>query len=583
MSTIDLENAKQIREPMEVYCGISAEDTKATNTISGIPSANSVGILDANASTSLKQSGWSQVGLADLSGGGFALDTGLVFPVQPHAATEAEKYGIQSKVGEGFSITVKTSNASVSLVTSGSGSVTVDGKSYTLQNNMVVPVTKNTNTVLTFVNSDQDARVVVYTAVPGVSLMFTNANLVSVVLDLAGNLSLEAPSFEASGIEIAAYYPDDIADIISTVEDDTPLWYYAGYDGDYSETRNFYLCEQATMENNVITLRGEDASAKLADATVPATVFQSPRANASGLYNLYSLSSKVITNAGIKLVHKQGLTKPSTPYEARRVCIPEQSAQDFFAGIMVDGHMRYSETSCWISFTDAGIPRLYNRLIVSGDTYRQPWQLKVWDIYEEDCADVVRNVDRRINGVKASSEDGYVYAGSVTFTGNGFFDSMDVQAGAVSSYEYDGFIEGLNTSNKSKTIYQSANRLIFVAKTTGKAHFPISPIAIGGVLSSDVVSPSYPGIKALVDPFAIGQIYFKSGSYTSIPNYGMRYNGSNITGSFTFKGDPRMQPRDIFKFHRLDGTVEVATIERIELTHEEGGTTAELHYRLGVC
>ena len=43
-----------------------------------------------------------------------------------------------------------------------------------------------------------------------------------------------------------------------------------------------------------------------------------------------------------------------------------------------------------------------------------------------------------------------------------------------------------------------------------------------------------------------------------------------------------MQPRDTFKFHRLDGTVEVATIERIQLTHEGGGTTAEVHYRLGV-
>ena len=57
---------------------------------------------------------------------------------------------------------------------------------------------------------------------------------------------------------------------------------------------------------------------------------------------------------------------------------------------------------------------------------------------------------------------------------------------------------------------------------------------------------------------------------------------SPITGSFTWKGDPRMQPRDIIHFRRLDGTVEDVTIETITLKHAEGGTTAEITYRKGV-
>ena len=57
---------------------------------------------------------------------------------------------------------------------------------------------------------------------------------------------------------------------------------------------------------------------------------------------------------------------------------------------------------------------------------------------------------------------------------------------------------------------------------------------------------------------------------------------SNETGSFTWKGDPRMQPRDVANFHRLDGTVEEITIESITLKHEGGGTTAEIVYRKGV-
>lgn len=57
---------------------------------------------------------------------------------------------------------------------------------------------------------------------------------------------------------------------------------------------------------------------------------------------------------------------------------------------------------------------------------------------------------------------------------------------------------------------------------------------------------------------------------------------SPVKGSFTWKGDPRMQPRDVIQFHRLDGSVEQITIETITLKHEGGGTTAEITYRKGV-
>ena len=57
---------------------------------------------------------------------------------------------------------------------------------------------------------------------------------------------------------------------------------------------------------------------------------------------------------------------------------------------------------------------------------------------------------------------------------------------------------------------------------------------------------------------------------------------SKTTGSFKWKGDPRMQPRDVIKFHRLDGTVEEITLENITIAHEGGGTSAEITYRKGV-
>ena len=59
-------------------------------------------------------------------------------------------------------------------------------------------------------------------------------------------------------------------------------------------------------------------------------------------------------------------------------------------------------------------------------------------------------------------------------------------------------------------------------------------------------------------------------------------NRSNETGSFTWKGDPRMQPRDVFTFVYRDGTTELRTVETINLKHEGGGTVATITYRKGI-
>lgn len=57
---------------------------------------------------------------------------------------------------------------------------------------------------------------------------------------------------------------------------------------------------------------------------------------------------------------------------------------------------------------------------------------------------------------------------------------------------------------------------------------------------------------------------------------------SNKTGQFTWRGDPRLQPRAIFTFQRLDGTSVQCTIETIETRHEGGGTTQTITYREGI-
>lgn len=585
-TTIDAENAKQIRKSMEVYCGFSSLDTSATETLSELDQLPV--FRDTNAANSLKQTGWNPVPLADLSGGGFALDGGAVFPVESHTASAASgKYGIQSMVGEvgeyGVTFQVRTnSNKGVSVTTKGSGRCTTEWggqirATFDITEQFTINCPAYTDVLVSISNLSATERVIVYTVVPGVSINFTNDNLISVTLDLAGNLSLTEPSLEVSSIELNAYYPDDISNALSALPDNVPLWYYAGYDGDFSETRNFYLSEPATIQNNVLTLRGTDMSGKLEERSIRSKVVATGK-------EYYDAVKSAITSAGITLKHYQGMSADT----ASRYygVIEAQSVQELVGDMMVSFHAE--ELNFWCTYTDAGIPRLYNRMISASGTYRQPWQLRVWDIYEEDCADVVRNVERKVASI-SNEEDGEPIASLITKVDTGGVKIALAEKGTKPPYLQAGAIEYISAGqlfinpylpNASRIIYQDSTGVKCVVKNRGLLRLYGVPLTEKPFLTTDYPSNAQPGIALRIKPAVRGSFNSAGGL---VPKNYRRFFGSNVTGSFTFKGDPRMQPRDTFKFHRLDGTVEVATIERIELTHEGGGTTAELHYRLGVC
>ena len=344
-TTIDVENLKSIRKPFDVICGVDMENKTATNTVAY--DSTDVGMSDTNAVVAVKASAWNPLPLADLSGGGFPLDDGVVFPVLSHTASIEGKYGVRSNIGGQLEFTVTTSASIISITCKGTGTLTINGAVYSLNSQLVVPVRANTQETLLFESSDADARVVVYTIVPGILLQFENDSIVSCVLDLAGNLSLKEPSFEVSTIELNAYYPYDISEIISTMPDNTPLWYKAGYPGDYCETRHFYLSGEATMKDHVITLKGTDASSKLESLTMRSNYVHNG-------YQLYIHYHNVFIDAGINLVAYEEM--PQDTSSSYHAIFTEQSAQDLLGDMMVSCHA--APLYYWPTYVDAGIPRL---------------------------------------------------------------------------------------------------------------------------------------------------------------------------------------------------------------------------------
>lgn len=93
-------------------------------------------------------------------------------------------------------------------------------------------------------------------------------------------------------------------------------------------------------------------------------------------------------------------------------------------------------------------------------------------------------------------------------------------------------------------------------------------------------SSGRPGMIMRTNPLVHGHIM--DGSTFLFPNYNLLFNRSNKEITFTWKGDPRIQPRDIFRFHRLNGTTEIWTVGTIILRHEGGGTISEITARRGI-
>lgn len=803
--TINSENAKQIRKPMEVYCTFISQEEGNKLSIS-IPDTSGIKIRDTNYLDTLVNNNIAIRKLTDLANGGFVADgTASFFDGNTVGSQSAGKLGIQTNIGGRVVMNItgtKRINSLTIAIAEGTGTITANNVAYPTSRLIVIPV--NAQSVQVTAQADPDSRLVIASIIAGIGLEFTNENLVSCVLSLRSNLDIINPSWEVSDIEINAYYPYDIAEAISNVGDNVPITYYAGYDGDYSEVRTFYLSEKASMENNVVTIKGEDASSRLEDYTVPVTgtpinnnraktdlynrfcqIVQSAIGNSipirrepeppvngldtkahlllwfehtardtiANIMNLcgstikkpitdrikwgnqyeqlgqlvstdtskaytkgvpqganYTRVRKIIgesvVNGGILIdatptnvvssngqslsvnygtlrsagnVHDEldlvnskiirrvgqvdlrdmvwakrggyyeslslvGLIRPpinnnisvvalcsvygvqpwyqnndkaigvstggyvglvdtsiadvseingvlnyelAEPYEEKinvnydtfKVCNNiafESKANDYGINVPLTSDVAFwslpdeiDAGSFFPRFIDAGIPTL---------RWHKPYSK--WIIREEDCASVVAEYDRNINKIESASAD-YPLVTDLTTNANALIETVSVTPYEISAYEFDGYYMYPTVSNAKSVIQAIPSRISWVAG--GGEESNVYGRKINIITRAGNVTVDRLGSSAVIDPQVMGRIFDGNDSTMLFPNYNNLFDISNMSGSFTFKGDPRMQPRDVFDFVRLDGSIEECTIETITLTHEGGGTHAEITYRKGVC
>lgn len=656
MPTISEQNNLQIRQPMSVSIELSPEAAgRFAFTLD-----DTVKVMDHPANRiliAMSTQGWPMRKLADLQDTGFPLDgshvlysTGSGSSVVPSAANG--KVGLRGNLNEQLHVHIENDGATIESFTSVSteaSTVECNGTTYQIPSSGYITLEPNAAAVdLYYTPKTPDRRITVSLIAPGARFHIGNDELISCIVSLRSDLKPVGPTLPESEIEIQFYYDEDISASLAAIPDDTPLTYQSGYDDDLSPVRTFYTSDQVTWSDNVITIRAVDAIHKLDGQMVYPVLLGSAGPDGrsqTSVNHLPLLMQHEIERAGIyPEIGEDFAWKSGAPLKDATCVVTEQSTRDFIAFVnnfhALGSYFVEGVPHFWPTFVDAGRPKL---------TYLKPEAQ--WDIYEEDCGDVKRHVEKKTDAYRYNKTTAtlsnltgteYVPVGSGTWVKNSgiFIDPDDFVFFATAQYNWDGGfvinIPGWVTGDSSIVAFQNAavpepggmriglylmgpnipkgvmsdstydwnsqvlpwgqNDLLWLQYV--EAHQPgadQADIVLQGakVVTDTVEGETYGDTTGNITDIDLGNLVgeYRVGKYDEAAPYYRLFpdtmllnllRRSNETGSFIWKGDPRMQPRDVANFHRLDGSVEEITVESITLKHEGGGTTAEIVYRKGV-
>lgn len=626
-TTIDLENAKQIRQPMDVIISMEIPDEGTTLTFSGYTESAKV------ADGVLSHQDWPMRRLADLQEDGFPLDgSRVLYDPNTSASASNGKIGVRGNIGAPVAITVTGSRtiASLSIFATGAASVTYNGTTSQIAGGQVIIPVWATSITLTFNPAGTTTRIEVSDIIPGTVLNITNDTLIKAVVSLRSDLSIIDPTLPESELNVEVYNDADISEVVASLPEDSPITYRAGYDNDLSPERKFYVAGQVTWADNVLSIHAVDAVHFL-DVQMPVTILIQ-----NGSRPMKNFALWAFAKAGVSA----GVTSVSNRNESGDISIERgKTLREILATMMwlwkVPSLGEYVE----MEVVDAGIPTA--SILYSGG--KRP----KWAISESDCGDVSKTVDALIGAIEFDQTSLSYHGGGVEVAkldwykgGSGFLNIEDqtlslvflsrislgtqylsnmkdekdpnyyhpglfledgtevcrifFNSEAPESWFY-GFYDGVKGEYYTQVIPWNA-QLYGVSPSTGwqtlvnegviDSNATSVTLDVGGEKyeknTSAVTIGSGRGLKLNLEFPDLAYYSYSDGAAFPQTGLELALRKSPVTGSFTWKGDPRMQPRDVVSFHRLDGTVEEITLENITITHEGGGTSAEITYRKGI-
>lgn len=427
----------------------------------------------------------------------------------------------------------------------------------------------------------------------GYGYYFDNSCIKSCTLNLrAVNTQLDNPALEASEISL------EVKDLINStayqnLPEDTRIYYSAGYAGDMSEPRCFYLNDvvQKSYEG-YLSFSGYDATGFLDDEFYGDLQFFKRNSGIKSYATYLSdLISKTLDYKGIKFAKKTHNDLAARADAAGEyVYVSEGTVRDRIAEAVnvfrtPDGG--YNNSGVYYDYVDAGYPFFAAHMD------------QVDSIYSFSKANLnIGNVNYNIPSYMISSWNREFERpfGSLRMEASGFEDMVSsklleerkVKKGSRFWVELDellcAFSENLSSEAKyidefirgsgtiSNLSYYSFGPKKFkmtaaAANTSQKLYgwfFNVydatgSPYIKKGTGSDKITLPEFVGdIACLKDP---GDTERKWVFKNCIDNIAQR---SNKLYTFTWRGDPRMQPRDVITARGIEMTVESLTLEHLE-------------------
>ena len=555
------------------------------------------------------------------------------------------KYGIPASVASGSNGKTASIGFSVSDMPDGAGLLTAhlrdsEGRTYrATASTAAALVTAVQNIAVT-----PGARIYVDRVTAGESWQWDKSTLISCTLALRSvDTKGDNPELQMSEAEIKGIVPESDLDAIAGMAENSPIWYAAGYRDDVTPVRRFYLSDGVTTENIVATVKGYDAT-KFLEAEHRGVLSAYSNGMDSGRF-LRAMARRCYGILGRGLIYDHNAEFARDPVndirgeESTDDSIRYMSANKVARRSMVAAHcnlMRaasggFGGTGAYCDYVDAGLPTFRAGIVPIGQTdFGAEWSLDQGHVidFTENCEVAISEISAKVEYPKRETNtknkvvNTSFYAETLSQNDVRFIETEEPYSGPkFKDYDKDkrqsedGRVEWIHS--KIGNLYMVNGHYYPDKGTFGRSAFEFKLkalqtakqrlIAVRNVMTSPNSLPGLP----LGTSYVEGTVTYNTGNkgeavtfpdafFTRLLQAGSVSGGtvsavksmwgvflkqigdrSNIVYEFKYRGNPRMQPRDIIHM-TIDGQTVDMTIDNLTLEHAEGGLVSQIQCRKGI-
>ena len=478
------------------------------------------------------------------------------------------------------------------------------------------------------------ARLYVDRVAAGESWQWDKSNLISCNLTLRGvETKGNSPELQMSEIEIKGIVPDTA---ITEMAENSPIWYIAGYPDDVTPVRRFYLSDGITTENIVATVKGYDAT-KFLEADHHGVVSTYDNGFCRGKYMrqmarrcygilgrgliydhraefarepLNDVSGSATSDDDIRYMSMNGVT--------RRTVIAAH------CNLMRSASGGLNDSGVYCDYVDAGLPTFRAGVVPIGQTNFG----RVWALDQGEVSEFTQETEVGISKItayiawpkKETDEEGKVkytsfYAETLSkgdsrpieteepYTGSKFkdYDRDTRYTASGTKYVHSAIGNLFRTRGHyypdteafgwSAFLYKIKARKTSKQRMVGIRNVETNPDTLSGLpngVTYDDGTLTYDTGKrgeAVDFPDVFRGTLEQTTSGGSHSMWGLFIkqiaDRSNVVYKFKYRGDPKMQPRDIIQMTIGNETVNM-TIDNLTLEHVDGGLISQIECREGI-